>query len=394
LIEGVQEPVLDYFSDVASTTKDNYLPELTIEHLLTMSAGFNVPGFDATASVLTHRIQEVPGETFFYDTGLPHVLSKIIQQTSGLTLEEYARRKLFEPLGVTDLSWEADPQGITIGGTGLGLRPRDMARLGYLYLHNGQWNGEQIVPAKWVQASTKLHMETKGLMDAAEDDGYGYYWWIDSWGGYSAHGFGGQYIFVMPKQDMVVVFTSGLSEADFPLPHELVKTYLLPAAKAPNALPPNPEAEAQLTAEISKIQTAEGPTAPLPEIARQISGKTYHLAGVSPGSWPSEITFEFPGGDTYTNTIVWPGGDGDKITGGLDGAFYINHLGPDGQTLMAWRGYWRDEHTFVEEQNFDLGSDADFATVAYTFDGNEVSITVDSGMETFPTLHGSGEIIE
>ena len=78
----------------------------------------------------------------------------------------------------------------------------------------------------------------------------------------------------------------------------------------------------------------------------------------------------------------------------MNGAFCVNRLGPDGQTLMAWRGYWRDEHTFVEEQNFDLKADADFYTVAYTFDENKVSITVDSGMNSFPTLKGSGQIIE
>jgi CubicO group peptidase (beta-lactamase class C family) len=405
LITGVQQPVLDYFPDVARTTRDPHLPDLTIEHLLTMSAGFNIPtlpadlrgksaSFDAARSVLNNRLLDKPGETFFYDTGLPHVLSTIIQQTSGLTLEEYTRSHLFEPLGITDLSWEADPQGITIGGTGLSLRPEDMARLGYLYLHDGQWNGEQIVPAAWVRASTQLHMKTKGLMDAAEDDGYGYLWWIDSWGGYSAHGFAGQYVFVLPKQDMVVVFTSGLSEEDFPVPHELVTTYLLPAAKSAKALPPNAAADGQLAEEIRKIQDTKGATASLPEIAKQISGKTYRLAGGAGASWPREITFDFPGGDTYVNTILWSTGERDAITGGLDGVFRINHLGPDGQTLMAWRGTWRDTHTFVEEQNFDLKSDADFFTVAYTFDDNKVAITVDSATDSFPTLKAEGEIIE
>ena len=145
-------------------------------------------------------------------------MSAIIQKTSGLTLEAYAKTDLFGPLGITDYGWQSDPQGITTGNSGLILRPRDMAKLGYLYLHNGQWNGKQIVPAEWVQASTTRHMETKGLMNAAEDDGYGYYWWIDSFGGYSAHGFGGQYIFVLPKLDMVVVFTGGTCRSRFPSP--------------------------------------------------------------------------------------------------------------------------------------------------------------------------------
>jgi CubicO group peptidase (beta-lactamase class C family) len=98
LITGVQEPVLDYFPDVAKTTRDEYLPEVSIEHLLTMSAGFNTTtlpdltskdaSFDAARFVLTnHRVMDKPGKWFFYDSGLPHVLSTIIQQTSGVTLE-------------------------------------------------------------------------------------------------------------------------------------------------------------------------------------------------------------------------------------------------------------------------------------------------------------------
>ena len=404
-ITGVQEPVLDYFPDVAQTTRDGYLPDVTIEHLLTMSAGFNrrtLPAdlsdkdasFDAARSVLAKGVADNPGEMFFYDSGLPHVLSTVIQQTSGLKLSEYARRNLFEPLGITELVWESDPQDITIGGSGLSLRPQDMARLGYLYLHNGEWNGKQIVPADWVQASTTLHMQTKGLTSTSEGDGYGYYWWIDSWDGYSAHGFGGQYIFVLPQLDMVVVFTGGLPGADFATPHQLAKTYLLPAAKSANSLPPDPGAEERLAAEIRKIQDTQGPAAPVPEIARQISGKTYRLAARSPGRWPEEITLDFAGGDTYRNSIVWPSGERLPITGGLNGVFYLNHLGPAGQTVMPWRGYWLDEKTFVEEQNFDLQSDADLYTVTYTFEGSTVSITVDSRMGAFPTIKASGEIIE
>jgi hypothetical protein len=113
--------------------------------------------------------------------------------------------------------------------------------------------------------------------------------------------------------------------------------------------------------------------------------------GGTGSNWPREITFDFPGGDTYSNSILWPSGERQTITGGLNGDFYINHFG---SALMAWRGYWRDGHTFSEEQNFDLQADADIYTVSYTFDGNKVSITVDSGMGAFPTLKGGGAIAE
>ena len=108
-----------------------------------------------------------------------------------MSLQAYTERELFQPLGITDSRWSSDPAGITTGATGLALRPRDLAKFGFLYLHQGQWDDSQLLPKEWVAASTSKHMETKGLINAAEDDGYGYLWWIDSFGGYSAHGFGG-----------------------------------------------------------------------------------------------------------------------------------------------------------------------------------------------------------
>ncbi len=114
-IKGVQQHVLEYFPDIANKTRDRYIRDITIEHLLTMSAGFNTTtlpdfskrdaSFDAADYILTNsNVLYKPGETFFYNSGLPHVMSTIIQNTSGLTLEEYAKQKLFSPLGITSLA--------------------------------------------------------------------------------------------------------------------------------------------------------------------------------------------------------------------------------------------------------------------------------------------------
>ena len=230
-------------------------------------------------------------------------------------------------------------------------------------------------------------------MNTAEDDGYGYYWWIDSFGGYSAHGWGGQYVYVLPKLDMIVVFTAGLADPDFPAPHQLLKTYLLPAVQSAGPNAANLLIEEQLTTEIKNIQNTEKPVIPLPETARQISGKTYRLVGLPPGT-PREFTLTFSGDETYTNSILMADGENINVTGGLNNVFFMNYLGAEGKTIMPFRGYWQDEHTFVEEQNFDLSSDVQLFTVTYTFDGNKVFVTVDSSMDLFPTLKGSGEIIE
>jgi len=403
-IKSVQQKALDYFPEIAAKTKDRYLKDITVEHLLTMSAGFNTntmpdfynkdASFDSVKQILTYNsVLDKPGETFYYDSGLPHLMSAIIQKTSGLTLKAYAQKDLFGPLGITDYGWQSDPQGITTGNSGLILRPCDMAKLGYLYLHNGQWNGKQIVPAEWVQSSTTGHMETKGLMNAAEDDGYGYYWWIDSFGGYSAHGFGGQYVFVLPKLDMVVVFTGGLADPDFPAPHRLLKTYLLPAAQSAQPLSENPQLFNQLTTEIASIQNPAKPVAPLPEIAKQISGKEIRITDDKVGTWPERISFTFPGADTYTAEWVRPE-ETIIATGGLNNVSYLNKLGTAGERIIPLRGYWQDDHTFIEEQNFGLSSEIQFFTVTYIFESKKILITVVSSMDYFPPLHATGEIIE
>ncbi len=422
-IEGVQQHVLDFFPEIAEETKDERLKELTIEHLLTMSGGFNADtlpdlsnpnancdavqyilthsnlrcepdaNFDTAKYILTHRkIQHQPGEAFFYDSGMPHVLSAILQETSGMTLEGYTKKNLFDPLGIKDFRWQSDPQGITMGHSGLSLRPREMAKLGYLYLHNGQWNGRQIIPAEWIQVSMTKHMETKGVMNTGEDDGYGYYWWMDSLDGYFADGFGGQYLFVMPRLDMIVVFTGGFSDPDFPTPHRLLKTYLLPAAQPTEALAANPQAFDQLKAEITDIQNPEKAVAALPEIARQISGREIRITGAAAAGWLEKIRFTFPGGDMYMLELVGPENT-LLLTGGLNNLFQLNMLGPERKTIFPLRGYWQDDHTFIEEQNFNLTFDHQFFTVTYTFEGTKVLIKIDSS-QGIPPFQVIGEIIE
>ena len=173
-LKDVQQKVLDFFPDIAREVTDPRVKDLTLEHLLTMSAGFNtntMPDLSSKAAaagtvkhILTYdSILARPGTSFYYDSGLPHLLSAIIQKTTGLTLQEYAQQKLFDPLGISNVSWAADPQGVTIGSTGLRLRSPDLAKLGYLYLHHGRWNGTQVLPEEWVTASTRKQIDTQGL---------------------------------------------------------------------------------------------------------------------------------------------------------------------------------------------------------------------------------------
>jgi hypothetical protein len=314
-----------------------------------------------------------------------------------MTLRDYAEQELFRPLGITDFTWDSDPSGITNGTTNLALRPRDMAKFGYLYLQHGRWNGTQLLPVDWVQASTSKHIETKGLMNAAEDDGYGYLWWIDSFGGYSAHGFGGQYIFVLPALDMVIVFMSGLPVSLFPTPNQLVRNFLIPAVEVTGPLPSNPQAAQALADRIRVIEQGEPSEAVLPEIAHQISGKTFRIVQKPYAGMYDAFTLTFSEGDTYQNEIEWPSDIRISFTGSLKHDFHLNQVmypaSPPVDLLLPLRGHWQDETTFVEEYIQNLNTDIELVTEKFTFRGDTVTIEATLGV-SLETVRVSGEMVK
>ncbi|MGD8405579.1 MAG: serine hydrolase [Anaerolineales bacterium] len=389
-IGNINKKVLDYFPEIANNVTDENVRDLTLKHLLTMSAGYNtvtIPqsqilsqkdsSFNTVEHILTYNsILEQPGTTFFYDSGLPHLMSAIIQETTGISTLEYAQEKLFSPLGISGVTWETDPRSIPLGNTGLMLSSRDMAKLGYLYLNRGQWNGEQIVPAKWVDQSTAKHIETKGLMNEAEDDGYGYFWWIDAYGGYSAHGFGGQYIFVVPKLNLVAVFSSGLADPEFPKPRRFMDEYILPAAVSPHALQPT-QATSDLQTYIEQIANPEKQLTSLPAIAYRISGKTFQMTE-RPSFYFEKITFIFEEERSlYRSVSTWPDGKYD-VLGGLDNRFYLNDLTQPQVIQVALKGHWQDEKTFIE--TLKILPEIEFAILTYTFDGDSLTVDVEYSM--------------
>ncbi|MHB8880707.1 MAG: serine hydrolase domain-containing protein [Thermodesulfovibrionales bacterium] len=244
LIKSLDEKVTGYFPDLNIDNRDSRKDAITIRHLLEMSAGldwvedgnYGSPTDSVTLMrlsgdqinyVLDQPMKEDPGKIFYYCSGASHLLSGILQRTTGKSAFEYGKQRLFDPLGIKDISWTADENGINLGGDGISMTPADMARFGYLYLRNGRWDNRQVVPAAWVAESTKKHIDTPDGL--AGRYGYGYQWWMNRFGGYSARGYGGQYIFVIPEYDLVIVFTGELSLRDLFLPETLVESYLLSA---------------------------------------------------------------------------------------------------------------------------------------------------------------------
>ncbi len=235
-LKGAHETVQACLPAYDFAQSDPRKATMTVEHLLTMSSGLDWPESDPIYQqlwrspdwvqfVLDRPLVYAPGEKFNYNSGCSHVLSAIIAERTGKLTQHFAQERLFTPLGMTSAHWELNPDGLAIGGWGLELTPRDMAKFGYLYLHKGRWNEQQIVPAAWVEESVTPHIE------AGEKFEYGYQWWIYSkWGAYAARGRYGQLIFVIPQYEMVIVFTAG--ENDDQRLIALIETYIVPAVQS------------------------------------------------------------------------------------------------------------------------------------------------------------------
>ncbi|CAG0969707.1 partial 6-aminohexanoate-dimer hydrolase, partial [Anaerolineae bacterium] len=222
-IRDVDQSVLDFFPEITPATLDERKRQMTIAHLLTMTSGLDWQEMapyngDSMAQmiaspnwvefVLAQPMAHVPGEVFCYNSGVSHLLSALLQRATGVSTLAYAQGRLFKPLEISDLAWRVDPQGVNIGGWGLSLTTRDMAKLGYLYLRQGLWDGAQLVPVDWVELSTTW--QATGTWPV-EGWGYGYQWWLIPdlpYKVFEARGLLGQHVMVIPDLNLVVVFTS------------------------------------------------------------------------------------------------------------------------------------------------------------------------------------------
>lgn len=210
-------PMTEVFGEVAA-----HHPDLTVEDLLTMRSGLDLGDSEAglrrfgasgdwVAAVFERPAAAPPGERFRYCSACVHLLTAALDRATG-GLADWAEERLFAPLGFGEVTWERAPDGVPIGGWGLHLTVAQMARLGQLYLDDGSWEGQQLVPADWIEASVTPHAAAGGPFEAAEV-GYGYLWWVQE-AGFAATGRGGQLIVVVPRSDLVVAATADLSDEE------------------------------------------------------------------------------------------------------------------------------------------------------------------------------------
>jgi CubicO group peptidase (beta-lactamase class C family) len=235
-LQSVDQKVLEFFPE-RQAGAGGQLQQLTLGHLLTMTVGHKqavtpdpaAAGKDWEDEFFRQPFSSNPGSVFQYDPGAPHLLSAVLQKSVGKPLDFYLRETLLNPLGIKDFAWAVDSQAVPFGNTGLELRPIDMAKFGYLFDNYGDWAGKQVLPRDWVEKSTVKYADTTAKRNSAEDFGFGYCWWMNSFEGYSAHGAGGQYIFVVPGLDLVAVFTGGFDAKTFTMPYTLMRTLVIPA---------------------------------------------------------------------------------------------------------------------------------------------------------------------
>jgi CubicO group peptidase (beta-lactamase class C family) len=255
-IAGVDEKLFTYFPEYAHL-KNDAKGEITLLHLLTMTSGFEwnevdvfyddisndliqlfiVP--DSIAYILSKPLVAEPGTRWYYSGGDVNLLGEIIRRATGLRMDDFATEFLFEPLGITAYEWDfIKPDFIHASGN-LKLRPRDMAKIGSLYLNDGVWQGQRIISQEWVEASSREFIRIpRGGALSDHADAYGYQWFLKTYhsnatpvNAYFRSGWGGQKITVFPSLDMVVVFTGGNYAEPDPV-DEIVTRYILPAVPA------------------------------------------------------------------------------------------------------------------------------------------------------------------
>ncbi|MDP3072493.1 MAG: serine hydrolase [Opitutaceae bacterium] len=279
---STDDPVLKFFPDEAPEKPSANLRAMRVRDLLTMSTGHHsedIAGFpynDDTSAVkkfLALPVAHKPGTFFVYNTPATFMLSAIVQKTTGQSVLAYLRPRLFEPLGIADPAWEANKQGISMGGFGLSLRTEDIAKFGQLYLQKGKWNGQQLVPAAWTETATARWMSNGSNPASDWEQGYGFQFWRCRHGAIRGDGAHGQFCVVLAEQDTVIAITAGTRDLQGVL--NVVWAKLLPALQNKSPLPADPDAHAKLKSRLAGLSLKHPVAIATPALAQEIAGRRY-----------------------------------------------------------------------------------------------------------------------
>jgi CubicO group peptidase (beta-lactamase class C family) len=286
----ITDKVISFFPYSLPDSISDYMRELTVQNLLTMSVGqdpeprsMGTNGDWITAFLKSAPVNK-PGTVFKYNNMATFMLSAIVQQVTGQTIFDYLQPRIFKPLAIRGIDWDLNSQGINLGMIGLRLRTEDLAKFGQLIMQNGVWNGKQLIPKEWIKEATSYKIESndpgnkrpKDLNDWAQ--GYCYQMWRGRNNSVRLDGMAGQFVVLFPDKDAIVVLTANARNTQNEL--DLVHNYLIPAIKSDKVLPANPglNNELQKKQAALSLKTATAAGLSKSELETKISGKEFDLA--------------------------------------------------------------------------------------------------------------------
>lgn len=247
---SLDERIVDIFPEHCPENPSEYLKEITVEHLLTMSCGHSTDPTYKSWEVkdrswirffMEHPVTHKPGTLFCYNSLGTYVLSAIVQKKTGEKIADYLYPRLFRPLGINNVNWAESHEGINTGGWGLYLKTEDLAKMGLMILQKGKFNGRQVIPDGWIEAASTAQVpcvpagmnsdEADKLKKAAKTSdwlqGYGYQMWRCRHNAFRADGAKGQYIIMVPEKNAVIVTTADIEDMQEEI--NLIWKHILPA---------------------------------------------------------------------------------------------------------------------------------------------------------------------
>jgi hypothetical protein len=387
---NAEDRVISFFPEDLPDKISDHLAALRVKDLLTMSVGNEKEPTGVTVkeenwvrTFLAQPITHKPGTVFMYNSAATYMCSAIVQKVTGQKALDYLTPRLFEPLGITGMTWEECPRGINTGGWGLSIQTEGLAKFGQLYLQKGLWNGRQLIPASWVEEATtfKIQQPAKpGSKRPKEQDdwqqGYAYQFWRCQHGAVRGDGAFGQFTIILPGKDAVIVMTSETKDMQGQL--DLVWKHLLPAMKDE----PLPKAES-IEPFLKTLSLPPPKGRPQSPLAQQMAGRTFTLEANTLGL--DRLSFEFTDGKAalavkqgnVVHSIAhaveswqlgqcsFPGTPPRLISGGA----------PQSQpsSLVAAAATWLDDRTLVLTWRYIETPHHD--TVTCVFEGSQITVS-------------------
>lgn len=378
----VHDLVLPFFPELEPAQPAQHMKAMRIHDLLRMSSGHQNdanPVIKARAdgqwvrAFLETSVENKPGTHWVYNSAASYMLCAIVQKVSGVTLEEYLRPRLFEPLGIERWFWCKSPEGITLGDGGLSLRTEHLAKFGLLYLQQGLWNGRRILDAAYVDRASQRQTATGGDPDGNWDHGYGYQFWRCKGAGYRADGAFGQFSFIMPEHDAVLAITSGTSDMNGVM--DSVWSHVLPALQQ-SALPANRSALVRLQDKLASLALPVQQGQLDAHRGAVVSGRSYTFgdnelgirsAGIEFGANAAVLRIEDADGQHRIEC-----GAGRWLRGRTSFQRRISHQGAAPEQGLAASGAWTESDVFTAKLCFHESPYT--LTGRFTFAGEELFV--------------------